>query len=242
MDSIRDPAMPFHTVEMQHNHEVCWGTIWHSGRLRIHGESYSFHAPGIDGMEVEAVARSLLTTLFLVAPYDKINTSVHGKRLYEIMKLAQHLPVTDPLLEFNSHTAAIVHPLLHLHDAVLACARPVAPIGLRKRLLRLFGVGRNGGIPNWLSVEQEDLLDQPLARIVNELQAQSPYGYIPRHANDVFETERLLTLHLRLPHTVVCDILDYAEYWVRAVGKAGTHNAQHISVPHPDYSPHVVCY
>ncbi|KAH9933474.1 uncharacterized protein B0H18DRAFT_983894 [Fomitopsis serialis] len=215
------------TMQRDYESGVHWGTIWRTGRLRVHGESYSFHSPGIDGMEVEATANSLLMTLFTIAPRHMVNASAPGKRLHTIIELARNLPVTDPLLQFNSHTAAIVHLISHLHDLMVQ----YTPVSMGLRFRRLKGVGLSG--------EQERILDKPLKNIIDELRAQSPYGYVPRHANDVFETEKLL-LHLELPHTIVCEILDYAEYWVRAVDKAG--NVDTATEPDPSYAPQAVFY
>ena len=48
-----------------------------------------------------------------------------------------------------------------------------------------------------------------------------PCRYIPRSSDDVFQTEKLLHTSLGLPLTIVWDILEHAEYWVRSVGSGG---------------------
>ena len=45
--------------------------------------------------------------------------------------------------------------------------------------------------------------------------------YAPRDSKDVFEMEGLLCTSMGLPQTVVREIIEQAEYWVRSVASGG---------------------
>lgn len=45
--------------------------------------------------------------------------------------------------------------------------------------------------------------------------------YAPRDADDVLRTERMLSEGLGLPLPLVWQIIEYAEYWVRSLGRCG---------------------
>ncbi|KZT70884.1 hypothetical protein DAEQUDRAFT_725050 [Daedalea quercina L-15889] len=204
------------------------GSIWHGSLCRHEG--YSARDSGVDGMEVEAAIDVLVFQLrFMEHELEpelgrrgRIVDEVHFERIEEIRSLARALPICDPLVTFDTHSAPIVNWLRPLSDGISNFM-----IGIIFALSRRRSLGQQ--LAHWVGFRRRshesalrqkvqrvlDALGEQLQVIVNEMRSQRPY--IPRDSDDVLMTERVLCHSLGLPQTIVCDILDYAEYWVRIV-------------------------